>query len=75
MTVWNTTESRYVKYEMAADWWLEETHVHAATSLAGIPQKNGNPPPGKVEFSATYDPRVQTYTYAQSRRKARRRKS
>ena len=64
VTVWNTTESLYVKYEMAADWWLEETHVHVATSLAGIPQKNGNPPPGRFEFSATHNPRVQTYTYA-----------
>jgi hypothetical protein len=64
VTVWNTLETLYVKYEMAGNWWLDETHVAVATTLSGIPQKNGNPIPGRFSFKTTHDPRVQTYTYA-----------
>lgn len=37
------------------DWCLTETHLQVATDLAGIPQKNGNPIPGKFEFKEEHD--------------------
>jgi hypothetical protein len=42
---------------------ISETHLHVATSLEGIPQKNGNPPPGQFEFKMEHDPWVDDYTY------------
>jgi hypothetical protein len=48
MKVWNDETAVYVKYEVtAAGWCITETHLEVATSLAGIPQKNGNPVPGQ----------------------------
>jgi hypothetical protein len=64
VTVWSTEETLYVRYDMTDNWWLEETHVAVAESLLGIPHNKGGPIPGQFEFSATHDPRVQTYTYA-----------
>lgn len=45
----------HVKYVMLQPMWeagycLEETHVHVADSLAGIPQTNGNPIPGQFDY-------------------------
>jgi len=34
----------------AAPWLLAETHVHVAASAALVPQKNGNPIPGKFDY-------------------------
>lgn len=65
VSVWNTPDTLYIKYDMAENWWLEETHVHAALELESIPHsKKGNPIPGKFEFKDDWDPRVQTCTYA-----------
>jgi hypothetical protein len=64
VSVWNTTETLYIKYEMTGNWWIEQTHAHVALTFGGIPQKNGGPIPGKFEFSNTFDPRVRTWTYA-----------
>jgi hypothetical protein len=62
--VWNSPDTLYIKYQTTGNWWLEETHAHVAESLAGIPQKNGNPIPGHFDYSNTFNPRVQTWTYA-----------
>ena len=65
VTVWSTRDTLYIKYDMADNWWLEETHAHVALTPEGIPQtKKGNPIPGKFEFKDDWDPRVQTCTYA-----------
>lgn len=60
--VWNDTGYLYVKYLTTEDWCLTETHLHVADSLAGIPQKNGNPPPGKFDYAMEHDC-VTEYTY------------
>ena len=60
--VWNDDTRVCVKYRLfdgtgedpenvvGEGWGIYETHVDAATSLEGIPQKNGNPPPGKLRY-------------------------
>ncbi len=53
--VWDDGETLCVKYQLdpaifAEGWGITETHLEAATTLAGIPQKNGNPPPGKFRY-------------------------
>ena len=48
--VWNDAENLYVRYIVDDPWCLTETHLHVATSLALIPQKNNNPVPGQFEF-------------------------
>jgi len=53
--VWDDGEELCVRYELNEDaleegWLIYETHVDAATTLGGIPQKNGNPPPGKLRY-------------------------
>jgi len=53
--VWNDDTQLCVKYQLSVDaiaegWLIYETHVDAATTLEGIPQKNGNPPPGKLRY-------------------------
>ena len=46
--VWNDGETLYVKYIVDLDGWcIIETHLHIATDPGDIPQKNGNPIPGK----------------------------
>jgi len=61
--VWNDGDILYVQYVVTAPWCLTETHLHVATSLEGIPQKKGNPPPGKFEYSMDHDPAITEYTY------------
>ena len=52
--VWNDSEYLYVKYVVDAPYWhLTDTHLAVATSLGGIPQKNGNPPPGQFPYNET----------------------
>ena len=43
-------------------WTLAETHIHVAGTLAGIPQKNGNPIPGQFMDNVEHNPAVTTYT-------------
>jgi hypothetical protein len=64
VTVWSTRDTFYVKYDMAANWWLDETHAHVALTLEDIPHSSGGPIPGQFEFQRTHNPRVQTWTYA-----------
>jgi hypothetical protein len=53
--VWNDGDTLYVQYVVTAPWCLTETHLHVAISLEGIPQKNGNPPPGKFDYKGEHD--------------------
>jgi len=50
--VWNDDANLHVRYQ--AKWGLgfclNETHLHVATSLDDIPQKNGNPRPGHFAY-------------------------
>ena len=63
--VWNDAENLYVKYLMddVEGWCLTETHLHVATSSEGIPQKKGNPIPGKFDYKEEHDC-VANYTYS-----------
>jgi len=59
----NDTENLYVKYLITApNWCLTETHLHVAESWEVIPQKNGNPIPGKFDYKLEHDC-VKEYTY------------
>ena len=68
VSVWNTTsrspDTLYIKYQTTGNWWIEETHAHVALTLLGIPHSNGGPIPGHFEFQDSWNPRVQTCTYA-----------
>ena len=63
VNVWNDGDNLYVKYVVdASGWCLTETHLHVATSMEAIPQKNGNPPPGQFDYKTEHDC-VTEYTY------------
>jgi hypothetical protein len=57
--VWNDETTLFVQYVIdTANWplWgITQTHVHVATSMEGIPQENGNPPPGQFEYKFTHN--------------------
>jgi len=61
--VWNDSDNLYVKYIVDDPWCLTETHLHVADSAEAIPQKNGNPIPGKFKYKRDHDPCVTDYTY------------
>ncbi|UCC93646.1 MAG: VWA domain-containing protein [Thermoplasmata archaeon] len=65
LIVWNDLDYLYVKYVTTDGWWMTETHLHVVDEASDdeIPQKNGNPTPGKFDYSAEHDPAVQEYTY------------
>jgi hypothetical protein len=52
--VWEDGGNLYAKYMTTGDWCITGTHLQVATSLDGIPQKNGNPIPGKFEHKDAY---------------------
>ncbi|MCK4730839.1 MAG: hypothetical protein KAT65_00145 [Methanophagales archaeon] len=60
--VWNDDDNLYVKY-VTDGWCLTETHLHIDISLDGIPQKKGNPIPGRFDYKTEHDC-VTEYTYA-----------
>ena len=64
VTVWNTPDTLYIKYNTTGCWWLDATHAHVALSLAGIPQRNHCPLPDRFMLKNCWRPRVQTCTYA-----------
>ncbi len=51
-----------VTYQTSGGWVITETHLAVATSPADIPQKNGNPIPGKFPYKAEHSPPVTEYT-------------
>lgn len=62
--VWNDGDYLYVEYVLTdPEWCLTETHLHIDVGLDLIPQKNGNPIPGKFDFSDEHDC-VDTFQYA-----------
>jgi len=61
--VWNDGANFYVKYLVEdSAYSLTETHLQVATAVSGIPQKNGNPIPGKFDLSEEHAG-VSEYTY------------
>ena len=63
VSVWNDGVNLSVTFETTGNWSLNETHLHVVNnSVAGIPQKNGNPPPGKFDYK-NESLTTQTYTY------------
>lgn len=64
VTVWNTAQYLYVKYQTNDDWFLEELHLHVATRLADIPHTNkGNPIPGKFQYKIYLSEPTNEYTF------------
>ncbi len=47
----------------SSGWKIHESQVAVGTSLADIPQKNGNPIPGKFAYSQLHDPPVKLVIY------------
>jgi hypothetical protein len=50
VSVWNDATNLYVEFGTTDNWHLNETHLAVGTSVGDIPQKNGNPIPGKFEY-------------------------
>jgi len=61
--VWLEAGNLYVKYVTVDGWAMTETHLAVAASWSGIPQKNGNPIPGRFPYSTIHDPPATEYTY------------
>jgi len=55
VSVWNDDVELRVTYNTTGGWVLTETHLAVATALVDIPQKNGNPIPGKFPYQCCYD--------------------
>ena len=63
VTVCNDKDNLYVTYSTTDGWCMTETHLHVAEDWREIPQKNGNPIPGKFDHKEDHDPCVTEYTY------------
>lgn len=64
MWVHNDATNLYVTYSLTNNWLLKKTHLHVATSLAGIPQnRQGIPVPGHFTYSTDHNPNIPMYTY------------
>jgi hypothetical protein len=60
---WNDGDHLYVKYMVTnSNWCLMLTHLHVATSMEDLPQKNGNPRPGRFDLQMPHEC-VSEYTY------------
>jgi hypothetical protein len=61
-----TGDELKIRYETAPGWCMYETHLHVASSLAGIPRTNfGNPRPGRFMSKGTHDCETTVeYTYS-----------
>ena len=56
VNVWNDADNLYVEYFITdPEWCLIETHLAVTTGPNNIPQKNGNPIPGKFPYQCCYD--------------------
>lgn len=56
--VWDDATNLYVNYHMySAEWALTETHLDVVVGDTGdgIPQKNGNPIPGKFDYKTNHN--------------------
>lgn len=55
--VWNDATNLYVEIDMDSGWCMTESHVAAASTVAGIPQNSQqNPTPGQFPYGDTYNP-------------------
>lgn len=65
VSVINDEDNFYITYVIEnPDWWLDLTHIHIATTLAGIPRNGaGIPVPGRFAYQTVHDPAVQDYVY------------
>jgi hypothetical protein len=50
MAVWYDGANIHVRYQSLGDYCLNEIHTHVAELLDDIPQKNGNPTPGRFYY-------------------------
>lgn len=62
VTVHKEGENLLVTYQTSGDWRLSEVHLEIRGSLAAIPQKNGNPIPGKFTYKAVVDTSTHTFS-------------
>lgn len=62
VVVSNNATTLTVIFATTDAWFINETHVAVAGDAADIPQKNGNPIPGKFDYKAELDSPVQTCT-------------
>ena len=64
VTVRDDGTNLFVTYETTTGGWvLSETHLAVETSVEAIPQKNGNPIPGKFEYKTDHSSSTTSYTY------------
>jgi hypothetical protein len=65
VTIANDANNLYVTFSTAGTgWFISETHLHVADSLASIPQtKTGNPKIGNFDYQSSHNPYVTEYTY------------
>ncbi|MBN1179030.1 MAG: hypothetical protein JXD18_07450 [Anaerolineae bacterium] len=60
--IWNDGANLFVEYVTDGGWCLTETHLQVATTLEGIPQRNGNPVPGQFDYRMEHAC-ISAYTY------------
>ena len=64
LIVWKNTTHLIVEYHLDDGYDMEDTHLHIATLLEGIPHGGGgNPIPGQFDHTENHDPHVTDYTY------------
>jgi len=64
LKVWKNTTHLLIEYNLDIGYEISESHLHIATSVEDIPQKNGNPIPGQFDYAENHNPRVDEYVYA-----------
>lgn len=63
LLVSNDEQNLYITFKTTGNWWLQLTHLHIATTLGGVPNRNGIPVPGHFQYKTSHNPRLQTFTY------------
>ena len=64
VTVDNNATHLLIQIDLTGGWCMSESHVAVASTLAGIPQVNGNPVPGQFPYKDTYSPCATTDSYS-----------
>lgn len=62
VTVANDDTNLYVSYEVTGDWYMQEVQLYVG-SFADVPQKNGNPIPGKFPYKESFSDPAKDYTF------------
>lgn len=63
LIIWRNATHLFLKYLLNNSFHMSESQTQVATRLQDIPQKNGNPTPGKFCYKKDHNPRVTEYTY------------